>query len=302
MTPVSNMWYKNVITDVGDEILFDKDGCSHFYQMCSYLHKYLPDFESYLFILYGHNGTRKPTSRNFVHPKKVLIVEGGENKMLDFEKIKDDYYAIFAHYIKPQKDVVNSIPLGPFGNQCTKSVEPSERMYDITFCGCLNSNRVSLASKITGIGIKWIAFGLTHAKKHTLQLLSVYSRMKHPGHFYHFNPDFNKGFDTQFFNYTLSHSKIALCPKGWVNAETFRLFEAMRLGCVVICENLPDRWYYKGIPAIQIGDWNTGYEEALRLLEQPEELQRLSKASMDFYNSKLSGIAAAKHIIKQLNK
>lgn len=296
------MVYKNIISDTGDPIVFGSESCSHFAEMYRYLFDYLDDFDEYLFIHYGHNGTRLPTSRNFVHPNKVLIVEGGENKMLNFEEIKNDYRFIFAHYANPQKKVVDTIPLGPFGDVCNSLVPLSERLYSITFCGCLNNNRVSLASRITGISTKWISLGLTYSKKHTLRFLSMYAKHKHPGHFYHFNSDFNKGFNKDYFNYILSHSKIALCPKGWVNAETFRLFEAMKLGCVVICETLPDRWYYEGIPAIQVKDWNEGYKTATELLHQPRELQRLSKASIDFYNKKLSGEAAAKYIIKQINK
>ncbi len=292
--------HKNIIHDSGEEYKLQENSCSYSNELHGYLSKHLPDFSDYLFIHYGHNGTRKPVSRNFVHQKKVLIVEGGENKMLDFGEIKDDYYAIFAHYAKAQKGVVHAIPLGTFGEVCNKPLEISERMYDISFCGCLNNNRVNLASVITSINTKWITLGLLYFKKQTLRFLSAYAKMKHPGHFYHFNPDFNTGLDKQFFNYKLSHTKVALCPKGWINAETFRLFEAMKLGCVVICETLPDRWYYKNIPVIQVKDWNEGYKKALELLDQPQELERLSKASIAFYNKMLSGTATAKYIIKQL--
>lgn len=294
------MNYKNVINDAGDEINFDDTSCEFFSEVYKHLAENLLCFDDHLFIHYGHNGTRKPVSRLYKHSYKVLIVEGGENKMMDFNEIADDYYAIFAHYTAPVKKVVDTIPLGTFREACIPQTLLSERMYDIAFCGCLNNNRVSLASEITGIKTKWITAGLLHAKKHTLNFLSYYAKTKHPGHFYHFNPDFNKGVNKSYYNYLISQSKICLCPKGWVNAETFRLYEAMKSGCVVICNKLPDRWYYKNIPAIQVEDWREGYQIAQNLLKNPDELQKLSNASLNYYNKRLSGTATAKYIIKKL--
>lgn len=294
------MKFSNVVSDNGEEVSFEE----HTYQweLVKELESSLEDFEDYLFIFYGHNGTKKPNSRLFKHPKKVLICEGGENKMLDFESVKDDYLAIFAHYAQAKKGVIHSIPLGPFGKVPNKPLDLSERLYDISFCGCLNNNRVELASAITGISTKWITFGLQYFKNKTLKFLSYYGKTKRPGSFFHFNPDFNKGVGKDYFNYVVSHSKISLCPKGWVNAETFRFAESMKLGCVVVCNTLPNRWYYKDAPVIQVSNWHEGYDKALELLNRPEELERLSRASIKFYEKKLSGKAAAKHIIKKLNK
>jgi len=294
------MTFTNVISNTGDEVSFEEH--SYHYELIKELKLSLDDFEDYLFIFYGHNGIKKPISRLFKHPKKVLICEGGENKMLDFESIKDNYLAIFAHYAQTKNKVVYSIPLGPFGTVSNTPLGLSERLYDISFCGCLNNNRVELASAITNIASKWITLGLQYAKSKTLKFLSYYGKTKRPGSFFHFNPDFNKGVDKDFFNYIVSHSKISICPKGWVNAETFRFYESMKLGCVVVCNKLPDRWYYKNAPVIQVDDWYGGYNKALELLKQPKELERLSKAAIQFYNKNLSGKAAAKYIIKKLNK
>ncbi len=51
----------------------------------------------------------------------------------------------------------------------------------------------------------------------------------------------------------MADTKIALAPRG-SSVETYRFFEAMRQGCVVICDRLPPHWFYVGCPAIQIED------------------------------------------------
>jgi hypothetical protein len=51
----------------------------------------------------------------------------------------------------------------------------------------------------------------------------------------------------------MADTRIALAPRG-SSVETYRFFEAMRQGCVVICDRLPPHWFYAGCPAVQIDD------------------------------------------------
>jgi hypothetical protein len=52
----------------------------------------------------------------------------------------------------------------------------------------------------------------------------------------------------------LSRAKIVLCPRGGV-PETYRFFEAIAAGCVVISEALPGAWYYDDHPAVIVRNW-----------------------------------------------
>jgi hypothetical protein len=76
----------------------------------------------------------------------------------------------------------------------------------------------------------------------------------------------------------------------------------MKWGCVVISEDLPNRSYYKGIPIIKVKDWNEGIEIANRLIEDTNELERLSKETIKFYKDNLSPEATANLIIKGITK
>jgi hypothetical protein len=49
-------------------------------------------------------------------------------------------------------------------------------------------------------------------------------------------------------------SRVCLAPRG-NSVETFRLFEGMRYGCVVVCDPQPRRWFYDGAPVVTVTRW-----------------------------------------------
>jgi hypothetical protein len=97
----------------------------------------------------------------------------------------------------------------------------------------------------------------------------------------------------------MADTKIALAPRG-SSAETYRFFEAMRQGCVVICDRLPPHWFYVGCPAIQIGDWSNLETEVKALSGDPERLTDLHRRSLAWWNEKLSERAVAQVIARCL--
>ena len=97
----------------------------------------------------------------------------------------------------------------------------------------------------------------------------------------------------------MADTKIALAPRG-SSVETYRFFEAMRQGCVVICDRLPPHWFYVGCPAIQIGDWSNLETEVKALSADPERLTDLHRRSLAWWNEKLSERAVAQVIARCL--
>jgi hypothetical protein len=289
---------KNFIDWNGDEIKNLSDG----YIGCvmESLKEKLPEFDEYTFILYGNNDSTQPVAKHFKHPNKVLIWQSNENKNINLKRIEGEFVHTFANYHWDTKNIT-SIPLGYATDPKSSDAIPlSERLFNISFVGCLNRNRVGIASRLTGINSTLIGFGLTFCKKFTLKVLNTICKYRYFKNLYHFNPDFNSGVDSERYSWILKHSKIALVPCGWVNSETFRLYEAMRYGCVIICEELPYREYYKGIPAIIVQDWNEGLEVANNLLNEPVSLEMLSDLNKKFYEEKLSPAAAADIILNKL--
>lgn len=292
------MKFSNVIQDSGKPIdLSDTKGTKYIHDILINLKETLSNFDEYLFILYGTNSGEPPISQMFVHPKKILIYEGGENLLHDFDELSKHYLLIFTHYnISDIPNVIN-IPLGHFSPITEPYIPFNKRLYDISFIGCLNSNRIQLASKLTGINEWIISFGLVLFKKLTLKFLSLLASARQRKSYIKFNPDFNKGISNDWYIKILKHSKIVLVPRGWINSETFRLYESMFYGCIVICEELPDREYYNDINVIQVKDWKEGVQVARQLLTSPN-LQTKSDSIKNDYETYMSSASVSDFMLK----
>jgi hypothetical protein len=288
---------KNVIDNIGNEINLGGFELEVF----TILKNKLPDFKDYLFVMYGNNGNELPLSRYIQHDKKVLIWRSNENKLNRVDELKKQYKHIFTNYYWNDSNST-SLQLGYHTQTKNKKIIPiKERLFNTTFTGCLNRNRIELASLVTNIPIKWIGLGLLFYKKFTLKILNNLVKYKYPKDYYQFNDGFNNGLDEEDYNFILRNSKIALCPKGWVNTETFRLYEAMKWGCVVISEELPDRSYYKDIPIIQVKDWREGLKISNELINNKTKLEEMSKKNLQYYKDNLSPQATANLIVDKLN-
>lgn len=291
---------KNVIDDSGEDLHITNSGYGG--RIYYILKRKLKDFDKYLFISYGANNRKLPSSRHMQHENKILIWGASENKQNQLEAIRGKYFHIFSNYLADSVDVT-SLPLGCFVmGSYPISIPMDERLFNISFIGCLNRNRIQLASDLSGIRVSWISLGMLFFHKMTLNILNQLIQWKWNRDYYQFNTDFNKGLDGELYSYFLKQSKIALCPRGWCNSETFRLYEAMRAGCVVISEELPDRPYYKNIPVIQITNWTEGLRIARELLQDPIRLKKMSRENIKFYKKYLSSEASAQIIFDKLSK
>ncbi|MBE9157829.1 glycosyltransferase family 1 protein [Nodosilinea sp. LEGE 06152] len=102
------------------------------------------------------------------------------------------------------------------------------------------------------------------------------------------------------YSQDLMNAKICLAPRG-TTLETYRLFEAMRYGCVIIVESLPSRWFYNGAPIIQIGSWQNLEPVLTKLLNNPMLLQSLHQQTLDWWETKCSGKTVGKYIADEIN-
>ena len=79
--------------------------------------------------------------------------------------------------------------------------------------------------------------------------------------------------DSESYALRMMDSKVCLAPRGSV-ADTWRYFEGLKSGSAVITNPLPDEWYYRGAPVIQIDHWNELESVLLPLLADPGRLRR----------------------------
>ena len=289
---------KNVINNTGERI----ELVGFELELFNILKKKLKGFKKYLFVVYGNNGNDLPLSRHIQHDNKVLIWRSNENKLNRVNELKKNYKHIFTNYYFDNNNST-SLQLGYHTQTKNKTIIPiKERLFNISFTGCLNRNRISLVSILTNIKTKWLSLGMLFNKKLTLKIINGIVKWKYPNDYYQFNDGFNNGLNEEDYNFILKNTKIALCPKGWVNTETFRLYESMKWGCVVISEELPERSYYKDIPIIKVNNWSEGVRIANELIKDTNELEKLSKQNIQYYKNNLSPEASAELIIQTINK
>ncbi|RDJ27349.1 hypothetical protein DWF00_10315 [Bosea caraganae] len=99
----------------------------------------------------------------------------------------------------------------------------------------------------------------------------------------------------------MADSKICLAPRG-SSTETFRMFEGMRQGCVVICDRVPRHWFFEDCPFIQLDDWAELGPCVNALLSDPERLVELHRSTLDWWERRCSAPALAGVMANRLSR
>lgn len=94
---------------------------------------------------------------------------------------------------------------------------------------------------------------------------------------------FGKGLPPAEYAAVLANTRIAICPPGFISAETIRHWEAMRLGCVVITAPLPENHFYKDSPMIIMDDWSQLHRAIEELTSDPERLIQVHEATVAWW-------------------
>jgi hypothetical protein len=98
----------------------------------------------------------------------------------------------------------------------------------------------------------------------------------------------------------LMASKVCLAPRG-TSLETFRLFEGLRAGCVVVGGRLPPQPFYAGAPVIQLDRWSQLDRALGPVLDSPAELRRLHTAALSWWRDRCSEEAIGRFLAERLN-
>jgi hypothetical protein len=102
------------------------------------------------------------------------------------------------------------------------------------------------------------------------------------------------------YSLDMMNTKICLVPRG-TSFETFRFFEGLRYGCIVIAEVLPEYWFYQGSPAIHVEDWSQLDDVLIELISSEEIMLEKHQASLSWWHSKCSETAVGDYIAEKLN-
>jgi hypothetical protein len=103
------------------------------------------------------------------------------------------------------------------------------------------------------------------------------------------------------YSQALMDSRICLAPRG-NSAETFRVLEGLRCGCVVVGERLPPFWFYEGSPVLQLRSWSELERVVAPILDDPGEMARLHAESLAWWRDRCSEQAVGRFLAERLNR
>ena len=193
-----------------------------------------------------------------------------------------DNATTFKAYLKPEQETgsVHSFPLG-YNKKHKKLVNRpmKDRPIDVFFSG-------HMASTNRRHYMRWIIDFFMDMPKEERPRLDI-----------NVTRGFNCGLDGDEYSQKLHESKIVICPAGNVSMETFRHYEAMRSGAIVVSPKLPDTKIYKDAAICQIEDWEDNAGQAIMdLLSEPEMLQLVQERQQRTYNNRFTAKSVAKYI------
>ena len=267
-------------------------------------------FEDYEFYLYANiDSSIVPDSLSFkTEKKKVLIFLSNQSYDIN-PLLPGDFFAVFKCHLPDSivRDKIFHFPLGYVKDTKTHELnEISERKVGVFFSGNLNKKRVSLYKALSGSAMPDILYGpLIRVSKKVPNLIKRDLSYSFPSSYIHFTNGFKKGLNAQEYSKILYDSQIVLCPGGFLKNETYRHFEAMRAGCVIISEKLPNTYLYEQSPIIQVNDWQEGINLARTLLEDPATLQEYHLKTLKWWDEVCSEGATARRVasvLQQLSK
>jgi hypothetical protein len=192
---------------------------------------------------------------------------------------------------------VDQLPLG-YSNQLDLPVKPpGERTTDAFFAGSVEHRAYRRLSPA-----RWMGTPKQIARAEMLAALARY-RAARPGTRIdvRLTTDYWTSIhdDAAEYSNALMDARICLAPRG-ANVETFRLFEGLRYGCVVVGEPLPDTWYYRGAPIVQLRRWREIGAILDDLLADPAEVEQRHRAALAFWDERCSEAAVARFILDRL--
>lgn len=106
--------------------------------------------------------------------------------------------------------------------------------------------------------------------------------------------------DPRTYSDELMDTKVCLVPRG-ASLETYRFFEAVRYGCVIVAETLPRRWFYDGSPAVQVEDW-ASLPRLLPGLLEASTLESKHEEALRWWETRCSEDALGAYMAQVLNR
>lgn len=207
--------------------------------------------------------------------------------------------AVFKNYL-PEENLTRNLFSLPLGYAATTLERPPtpilERPQSVFFSGYLSRRRLPAFHALSGSWASTIAGLLGRALRRPVRCGSLL-----PNAYIQFTHGFGKGLSGPEYADHLAQSKIVLCPRGFLSSETYRHFEAMRAGSIIVSEPLPPLRFYQGSPIITLDRWRGVRERLLELVSQPDRLVSLQKQTLAWWSDQCCELATAAYVARVIN-
>lgn len=216
---------------------------------------------------------------------------------------------VFRQYLNrsPNDGRIHPFPVG-YHEACgvEEPIPLEERSINLFFSGYLNRNRIDFFKQFRRTW--WLPrrnLGGRHIRELSRRLVEKLTTerdfsTRYPNSIIRFTEWFAKGLPPAEYAKTLANTKIAICPTGFISAETIRHWEAMRLGCVIITDPLPANRFYQNSPMIVMKDWSGLHAVLEDLNSDPAKLVSLHKATVEWWKNHCCEEAVARYMAKLL--
>lgn len=259
-------------------------------------------FDEYEFLVWS--GLQEPEPHHFPsadRARRVLVYLSDEYGSYP-EHLLAEFAAIFKCYLpREESKRLISLPLGYVSGVPKGEVTPiNARQYNVFFSGFAQQSRMEFLDVLVHLagGLKRVV-APSQGNSFSDSILDMSAAF--PNSYIQLTRRFAHGLDRSRYGQLLGEAKIALCPCGWKSAETFRHFEAMRAGCIVMSSPLPPTRLYEGSPIIQLKDWRQLESTVRSLLSNPEEMERIQELTLEWWNRVCSEEAVASFMAAHLN-
>jgi len=191
---------------------------------------------------------------------------------------------------------IHTIPLGYHSQEELPQVAMADRMLDAFFAGDLSTGARWTSYRY------WLSTSKAQARK---QLWRVLLKLKRDPEWRLDLGALTKETSTrqQFDSYSqkMMNSRICLAPRGSM-AETYRFYEGLRAGCLVITNRLPDEPYLRGAPVIQVDHWKELPGLLRKYARDIDALEHYRQASLAWWRERCSELVIGPQVERFLNE
>lgn len=197
-------------------------------------------------------------------PKVVLLTSHEEHGIPTKWTNDSSVKLIFTQYLGPVHPKLFGLPLGWSEGFKTVYKPIRDRKYLFSFIGAINDS----------------------GRREMLQSLSKLPESLRSQGFIHTYEGWNNGLGMEKYAEIMGETKIALCPPGYISQQSFRYFESMKAGCLIVGSDFSAHglharlpWYNYNGTKVQNHQWHlTGsiLETLHHTVDQPFPWQPLN--------------------------